>query len=297
MIDFDQGKLFEFNNCYIAQPLELRYCDLYQIGELGLENGGTIYEHTQVCHEISYIVSGEGVFYSEGTAIPVSQGDIHVVSKGKSHKIVSNSPKQLRFIYLGFDFHTDYSNHKIEDIAQFYSAAPFATAHDFGEVRFLLDMLINELYTETEYSKIVIESFINQVLIYIYRLFSSCKPQYYIPAENKNLIGQTVYGIIKYIDSNIFDITSVKNIAQNLSYSESYISHLFKDKVGITIQEYIRSKKIDASIELLKTQKYSITEISQNLNYDTPQAFSKIFKKHTGYSPTEYRNLLINKQI
>lgn len=296
MIDYNLGKLFEFGNCFITNPIKLGYINIYQIGELGLECGGFIDEHIQICHEISYIVSGNGIFYTDNTAIPVSQGDIHVISKGTPHKIICNSPQRLRFIYLGFDFNSDFPDNELNDVMEFYMKSPLSTTQDFGEVRFLLDMLINELYAEPKHSKVIIESVINQILIYIYRLFLSYKQKHFIPNENKSLIGQTVYRIMKHIDNNIFEIKSIKSIATSLVYSESYISHLFKEKTGITIQEYIRNKKIEVSLDLLKSQKYTITEISNLLNYDTPQSFSKTFKKCTGYSPTNYRDINFKKQ-
>lgn len=290
MIDVKHGKLFEFTNCYIHNPIKSGCVNLYQVGELGLESGGAIFAHAQICHEISYVVSGEGMFYTGDKAIPVSRGDIHVVSRGLAHRIEAGPSQRLRYIYLGFDFNADFLQRDLEKVRDFYLNSPLRPARDFGEVRVLLDLLINELYARPEGSEIVIESLIHQVLIYIYRLFSSSRPKQYRPSEASNLIGQTAYKIIKYIDGHIFDIDSVKTVAKNLSYNESYISHLFKEKTGLTIQEYIRGKKMEAGAVLLKNRKLTVTEISEQLNYDTPQAFAKAFKRHTGYSPTEYRN-------
>lgn len=69
MIDFNYGKLFEFDNLFVNNPIKLGPFNLYQIGEVGLENGGVIFEHIQICHEISYIVSGKGVFYTNDIAV------------------------------------------------------------------------------------------------------------------------------------------------------------------------------------------------------------------------------------
>lgn len=287
MLDYNQGKLFEFNKSFVDNPFKSGFINLYQIGEVGLENGGKIFEHIQFCHEISYIVSGEGVFYTGETMIPVSQGDIHVISKGTPHKIISNSPQRLRYIYMGFDF-GGYAP-EFEDMVRFYSNSPVTTTCDIGEVRFLLNMLINEFYYKPSLCNVIVKTSIEQVLIFVYRLFSSYKPKYFSPGENENAIGQTAYIIMRYIDSNIFDIKNIKSIADKLGYSESYISHLFKEKTNITIQEYVRIKKIEASIELLKSEKYTVTEIARHLNYDTPQSFCKVFKKYTSLTPTEYK--------
>lgn len=78
-------------------------------------------------------------------------------------------------------------------------------------------------------------------------------------------------------------------MAEELGYSPSYLSHLFRAKMGITLQQYINHKKFEASVELLRDDKYSITQITSDLNYGTIQSFCKMFRKTAGCSPTEYR--------
>ena len=56
----------------------------------------------------------------------------------------------------------------------------------------------------------------------------------------------------------------------------------------MSIQKYMQDKKIDCSIELLKNGKHSVKDIATTLNYESTQAFSKMFKKYTGFTPSEY---------
>jgi YesN/AraC family two-component response regulator len=55
--------------------------------------------------------------------------------------------------------------------------------------------------------------------------------------------------------------------------------------------EYFIRLKVDKSKELLRETSMSIGEISSYLSFDTPNYFSKTFKKITGYTPTTYRKL------
>ena len=102
---------------------------------------------------------------------------------------------------------------------------------------------------------------------------------------------------MKYIDGNILGLKGVGDVAKALSYSESYVSHLFKEKTGKTLGEYIREQKIAQGIHLLRNRKLTIAEISDCLNYDTPQAFNKAFKKHTGHSPGDYRRIYLETTL
>ena len=69
------GRLFEFETAYFDHPLPMDFLKVWQIGELSTEPGYEMPTHLQGCHEISYVVSGQGIFYTEGTALPAKQGD------------------------------------------------------------------------------------------------------------------------------------------------------------------------------------------------------------------------------
>ena len=79
------------------------------------------------------------------------------------------------------------------------------------------------------------------------------------------------------------------DMASALGYSYNYLSHLFRRKTGMTIQNYVSQKKIERSLELLRDSDMSVTKIATVLNYDCIQSFSKAFKRAMNMSPTEYR--------
>ena len=60
--------------------------------------------------------------------------------------------------------------------------------------------------------------------------------------------------------------------------------------MGMTPMQYITFLRITRAKELLRSTDYSIQEISSMVGYENPLYFSRIFKKQTGYSPSEYRS-------
>ena len=48
--------------------------------------------------------------------------------------------------------------------------------------------------------------------------------------------------------------------------------------------------RLSNAMTLMSTTNYNITQIAQSVGYDNPLYFSRLFKKHTGYTPTEYKN-------
>jgi len=135
----------------------------------------------------------------------------------------------------------------------------------------------------------MVKCYLIQVLILTYRTFNDEVRLRYFPQKNVNVVGSTVYSVIKYIDNNIMEIDSVRSIADSLGYSNVYLSHLFRNKTGMTLQNYVNYKKIEKSLELIDSGKMRITQIALMLNFDTVQSFSKAFKRTLGFSPTHYK--------
>ncbi|ADO84028.1 AraC family transcriptional regulator [Ilyobacter polytropus] len=99
---------------------------------------------------------------------------------------------------------------------------------------------------------------------------------------------------IKFIDENITNNISVKELSESLYMSESNFSHMFKKNTGCNPIEYIRDKKLDYSKELLKTK--SVTETSYDLGYDNISYFIKLFKKKYSLTPKQYQMSVLKSE-
>ncbi|MBQ0027711.1 MAG: AraC family transcriptional regulator [Lachnospiraceae bacterium] len=95
---------------------------------------------------------------------------------------------------------------------------------------------------------------------------------------------------IDYIENNFSKDISLDEISQELNLSSYYFSKLFKEEKGEGFVEYLNSRRISEAKELMKNQEKSIKEISNECGYADPNYFSRIFKKYTGMTPTEYRD-------
>lgn len=93
-----------------------------------------------------------------------------------------------------------------------------------------------------------------------------------------------------YIDNNYQSNLTLQEIAAYLHFGPSYVSRVFKEKVGISLKKYIIQKKlIYAQRQLVKTQK-PINQISWEIGYEDYSYFSRLFKKEYGVSPKTYRS-------
>jgi AraC-like DNA-binding protein len=95
--------------------------------------------------------------------------------------------------------------------------------------------------------------------------------------------------VLNYIDVNIKNKITIKELAEINNLNEVYFSNLFTKTFNITPQEYIISKRIDYACSMLSGLDLSIKEVAYNLNYSDEAFFSKQFKKITGMSPFSFR--------
>ncbi len=94
---------------------------------------------------------------------------------------------------------------------------------------------------------------------------------------------------IDYVDNHYrdFDI-SLQKVADTFSYTEKYLSHLFKKNMNISFKTYINDLRIQYAYILIENGETSITDIARLCGYSDSHYFSKVFKKIRGISPTEY---------
>lgn len=88
---------------------------------------------------------------------------------------------------------------------------------------------------------------------------------------------------------------NLKKLATMVNLTPKYLSALFKKETGENLVNYIQKVRISESMNLLKYSDYSLSEISNYLNFTSQSYFTSVFRKYTGMTPRKYRE--INKQI
>lgn len=97
--------------------------------------------------------------------------------------------------------------------------------------------------------------------------------------------------IKNYVDEQYTRDLCLEQIADDLMVSAKYVSRIFKDKMGVNLTDYICDVRVNKAKELLKTTNMKISEISAQVGIESRTTFLRVFKKRTGVSPNEYRNL------
>jgi len=289
------GRKYHFNFEFWHDPHRYGFVNLHQVGEVQCEPSYEVSEHTQLCSEITCVISGEGECYINGRPHKIKADDVFVSRVGDKHKIIATGEKGLHFFYIGFTLNDDPSR---DELVRFYNE-PHSESKSVSSNNFLsvFSLLISEFYFRPDYSDDYITSLLQQIIIMIYRKFSVQNARRMMPEKSESVaVGATVYSIIKYIDNNLENLDSIRKISSDLGYSYNYFSRMFKEKTGVTLRDYIYQKKVERSVKLIESGRFSLTRIAIMLDYDTVQSFSKAFKRTYNMSPSEYRARYFNSQ-
>lgn len=112
--------------------------------------------------------------------------------------------------------------------------------------------------------------------------------------SKKDIMVKTV---LDYIENNYTDPNlSIDMIANEINRSANYTRNIFKQSKGISISDYIAKKRFDEFCRLLRETNLTAMEIGSKIGFNASGSyFYTAFKKHTGYTPDQYRKLYHNK--
>ncbi len=122
-----------------------------------------------------------------------------------------------------------------------------------------------------------------------------------IQCSQENIVtsGYNVYvrKAIKFIETNYRRDITVKNVADDLGISASHLQRIFKQAYGKTILGFLNEVRINKAKQLIIDTNMSIAEISENIGFNSTQAFNARFKDFVGLSPVNFRKNETHKRV
>lgn len=92
-----------------------------------------------------------------------------------------------------------------------------------------------------------------------------------------------------YIKNHLSEKLTIEALAKKVHLHPQYVSRLFKQQTNYSLSEYIISERLEKSKKLLLQTEYTITEIAGHCGFSDSNYFTRVFKKHEGVPPSEFR--------
>lgn len=113
----------------------------------------------------------------------------------------------------------------------------------------------------------------------------------YIQGAENHLAGNLIQNVKMYIRENLQGTLAVSEIAGQFGYNASYLTRVFKQKTGYSLNDYIIQARMKKAKELLKIPGMRVGDISLMVGYENTSHFSRLFKKLNGVSPKQYQSM------
>ncbi len=255
-----------------------------------------VFSHEHAFFEIIYVLSGQCVQHFVEKDVSLVKGDLCLLAPNVPHGIEVTSDSIVMNILIRRSTFMDIFINTIRDksqISQFFIDNIYAqkkpryllfhTKSDELIRNYILDIYTEQLHLD-EYSDRIACSILTIFFTQLIRRHKrdSEKPTVF----NKN--DDHANKIINYIVTHYDDI-SVEELANHFHYSRQYCSKLIKEFTGYTFSELLTNIRLQQGINLLLYTSMSIADISFKVGYQNPETFIRMFKKHEGITPSQYR--------
>ncbi len=271
--------------------------NLIQIGRLVCEKGHVVAKHTHLnWFELTSIVEGEGYVVSGDSTVAVKKGDIFLSFPCEVHGITSSESNPLTYDH--FSFYTDNVEYKewLERVMANY-ANPKKRSFKSYLVRELLDGCINTLLSATEFQKDHLTASFSLIVLEILKIFKARRGESLITDAGMQTPEKMCMTVKNYIDTHLFSIGSLSELASLCGYNYSYLSYLFRKNTGLTLSDYYKERRFESAKLMISENRLKIGEISNLLGYNSVYAFSKAFKDEFGVSPKNYYKSLLMQDV
>ena len=137
----------------------------------------------------------------------------------------------------------------------------------------------------------LIKTYLEQFLILLIRNILKKEEPSVFPTK-ESMETHLVSSAKRLLQEKAEELFRVNDLCIALGYSKSYLSKLFHEQTGDTIANYAIQTKIKRAKQLIREGNLNFAQISDKLSFDNPQYFSRVFKRVTGMTPTEFKQSL-----
>lgn len=231
-------------------------------------------------YQILYIAEGRGTFTTASAGkYSISEGDIFLIFPGEWHTYSPDPETGWKEYWIGFKG----INIDSRVAAGFFSKhSPIYRIGYNDTLISLFKEAIQVAKKQEKHFQQLLAGIVNYMLGLAFSIDSNKKLKNSI---NLEFVNRARAFMLENIESNI----EIPEVADYLHISYSSFRHIFKQYTGIAPSQYYLNLKIQRAKDMLKSSTASIKEISYILHFDTPEYFTKLFKKKTGLTPSQFR--------
>ena len=220
---------------------------------------------------IILVIQGKGIFELDEREIPFQPGSL--VFGFDDESFITKCSEPCEYMYISFE------GSRANEL--FHRFNINKNCRNFDGFEGLIPLWLESLSGASEQT---IDLAAESILLYTFSRLSSN-----INQQNSIITKVLTISEEQFANSEL----SITKIAKELDYNPKYLSHHFKEKMGITYSEYLKTLRIKYAVSLFEHGIDSVKNVALLSGFADPLYFSTVFKKVIGVSPKDYKNGLL----
>lgn len=228
-------------------------------------------------YALHYIASGRGILETRQGVFPLNAGESFILYPHTEVYYYPDPSDPWEYVWIEYKGE---EARRLTDMTGFATDKPVVPA---SPVNLMPYFPLSWNANTKPYEKLRTEAMLRMLLSYYMEFF---------PADP--LVRTTDYVELAkgMIESNYWKPTlTVSDIVDAVRLDRSYLFRLFKDATGMSVSGYLTAFRVQRACELLLSPGLTIKSVAYSVGYEDQLYFSKVFKKATSYTPSEYMTL------
>ncbi|TVY03234.1 AraC family transcriptional regulator [Cohnella terricola] len=234
-------------------------------------------DDTYDCNRFLFVKEGSGKIIVQGKEIPMKQGTLIILLSGIPHRIELNPDEKLTLQWCHFR-----SSYEDRDLYRTLQIPFFIQLNNIQEASALFVRLREELARDGLTSRLKIKAAMLELIgIYLDNLSIIENNE---PSDDLQKIDM----VLKYIDEHLGDNITVESLARQVYLHPNYFIVFFKGILGYSPIQYVNQRRMETAKGLLLKPDCNVSAVAGKVGMQI-YYFSRMFKAHTGLSPSRYR--------
>lgn len=241
--------------------------------------------------ELVYVMDGSAMHQLGAGSHPLTAGDYLIIERGSVHRYtelhnftIVNCLFMPEFVDRALSNCPTLSVLFFQELHQlgFHNKLADQVFHDSsGSIRLLVESMEAEYLQRQVGWQEMLRCRLVEILVCTERVAENTLARRQHPA---------VAAMVEYVHDHCAEPLSLSALSKRLGYTSQYLCSLFHRETGMTLRAYLQHLRMERSCHLLLNTDARISQIAQAVGYSDQKHFNQLFRRHTGFSPREFRS-------
>lgn len=248
--------------------------------------------HTLSYFDITFIES-TAIFSIDSKSYILKTGDVVFSKPGevRAWEDKNNIPEGYALIFEEEFLLSFFNDSQFIQNLSYFSSERKTPVINISEIKLRTDYLLQNITAEiNDYEskdKHILRALLYEILMLLDREYRKQNTSWKGTEKTTN---RHASSFIELVNKSFKRYHDTGYYADKLCITPNYLNEIIKRATGINAKLYIQNKLVSEAKRMLTYTSLSISEIAENLNFDSSSYFIRFFRKHTSYTPLQYRN-------